>query len=74
MTQPMNPMPPGKTVSMSSQMPVAAAEYTVSRTYLDWLAILPWAKASRDRLDLKRVDRNEQRPRRRRPGASHQSP
>ena len=30
-------------------------EYTVSRTYLDWLTVLPWGKYSRDRYGLKRA-------------------
>src|ERR1700704_6330092 len=35
-----------------SKMPAAAAEYTVSRTYLDWLVTLPWAKRSEEVIDL----------------------
>jgi len=35
-----------------SKMPPAAAEYTVSRTYLDWLLALPWSKQTTDNLDL----------------------
>lgn len=33
----------------------SSAEYSIVRTYLDWLAILPWNQASRDRLDLRRA-------------------
>jgi len=35
-----------------AKMPPAAAEYTVSRTYLDWLAALPWSKSTEDNLDI----------------------
>jgi ATP-dependent Lon protease len=35
-----------------SKMPPAAAEYTVARTYLDWLIALPWSKETADSLDL----------------------
>jgi ATP-dependent Lon protease len=40
-----------------SRMPVAAAEYTVSRTYLDWLVALPWAKRTDEVIDLTRTKR-----------------
>lgn len=33
-------------------MPAASAEYHVIRTYLDWLAEMPWSKSSDDRIDL----------------------
>ena len=34
-----------------AQMPAAAAEHGVIRTYLEWMADLPWEKQSEDRLD-----------------------
>jgi ATP-dependent Lon protease len=35
-----------------SKMPAAAAEYTVARTYIDWLVALPWAKRTDEVIDL----------------------
>src|SRR5215510_5986899 len=35
-----------------SKMPAAAAEYTVARTYIDWLVAVPWAKRTDDVIDL----------------------
>ncbi|KPJ53993.1 peptidase [candidate division TA06 bacterium DG_24] len=35
-----------------AKMPLAAAEYTVSRTYLDWLIALPWTRETTDNLDV----------------------
>src|SRR5207248_5929876 len=37
------------------KLPSAAAEYGVIRTYLDWIATLPWNKTTQDNLDLARA-------------------
>ncbi|MBU8871931.1 MAG: endopeptidase La [Gemmatimonadales bacterium] len=39
-----------------SRMSPGASEYTVSKTYLDWILDLPWLESSEDKLDLKRAD------------------
>jgi ATP-dependent Lon protease len=36
-------------------MPQAAADYQVVRTYLEWLADLPWDKSTEDNLDIERA-------------------
>lgn len=41
-----------KELDRLAKMPPAAAEYTVSRTYLDWLIELPWSVSSEDNLDV----------------------
>jgi ATP-dependent Lon protease len=38
-----------------AKMPVAAAEYTVARTYLEWLTSLPWNVSTEDNLDIERA-------------------
>lgn len=40
-----------------SKMPVAAAEYTVARTYLEWLTSLPWQVSTEDKLDIEEARR-----------------
>ncbi len=44
-----------KELDRLSKMPPQAAEYTVSRTYLDWLIILPWSVSTTDNMDIKRA-------------------
>lgn len=39
------------------KMPPAAAEYSVIRTYLDWLTSLPWNVATEDNLEIERARR-----------------
>ena len=38
-----------------AKMPAAAAEFTVSRTYLDWVVALPWQKRTDEVIDLPRT-------------------
>jgi ATP-dependent Lon protease len=40
-----------------AKMPPAAAEYTVARTYLDWLIDLPWAVSTEDNLDISQAQK-----------------
>ena len=44
------------------QTPPAAAEYGVSRNYLDWILALPWQQETEDKLNLKAAEKilNEQ--------------
>ncbi|HUI07574.1 MAG TPA: endopeptidase La [Verrucomicrobiae bacterium] len=46
-----------KEVDRLAMMTPAAAEYTVSRTYLDWLITLPWSKSTDDKLDIAQAKR-----------------
>lgn len=39
------------------RMPEAAAEYTMIRTYLDWLIELPWSKLDPERIDIAEAQR-----------------
>jgi ATP-dependent Lon protease len=39
------------------QMPPAAAEYGVTRHYLDWILGLPWTQETEDKIDLKEAER-----------------
>ncbi|MFN7143798.1 MAG: endopeptidase La [Myxococcota bacterium] len=46
-----------KELKRMSRMSPGAAEYTVSRTYLDWLIELPWANTSEDLMDVNEAAR-----------------
>lgn len=42
-------------LSRLSKIPPASAEYTVGRTYLDWLVRVPWSKKTEDLYDIPRA-------------------
>ncbi|MBW2059045.1 MAG: endopeptidase La [Deltaproteobacteria bacterium] len=46
-----------KELDRLAKIPPASAEYTVARTYLDWLIDLPWSLSTRDNLDIKNAER-----------------
>ena len=41
-----------KELDRLSRIPTQSPEYNVSRTYIEWLADLPWSKSTEDRIDL----------------------
>jgi len=46
-----------KELDRMRRMSTSSAEYTVSRTYIEWLAALPWQKSSPEMLDVKRAEK-----------------
>jgi len=40
-----------------SKMPPGTAEYTVARTYIDWLVNLPWSDSTEDNLDIGKAEK-----------------
>ncbi|MDD5089102.1 MAG: endopeptidase La [bacterium] len=46
-----------KELERMRRMSTSSAEYTVSRTYIEWLAALPWQKSSQELLDVKRAEK-----------------
>ena len=44
-----------KELDRLSRIPTQSPEYNVSRTYIEWLADLPWSDSTEDRIDLKQA-------------------
>jgi ATP-dependent Lon protease len=45
-----------KELDRLQKMSPGAAEYTVSKTYIDWILDLPWTEATEDNLDIKKAE------------------
>jgi len=45
-----------KEINRLSKMMPSSAEYTVSRTYLDWMTDMPWGIRTKDRLNITRAE------------------
>ena len=45
-----------KELNRLARMSPMASEYTVSRTYLDWLLEMPWSKKTKDSLEIKEAE------------------
>ena len=46
-----------KELDRLAKMPPQAAEYTVSRTYIDWLVSLPWSVSTQDNININRAQK-----------------
>ncbi len=44
-----------KELDRLSRIPTQSPEYNVSRTYIEWLADLPWSESTTDRIDIKKA-------------------
>ena len=46
-----------KELDRLTKIPTQSPEYSVSRTYVEWLADLPWSKSTDDQLDTKQAEK-----------------
>jgi ATP-dependent Lon protease len=44
-----------KELTRLSRMSPMAADYSLTRNYIEWLAVLPWAKSSGDKIDINKA-------------------